>query len=118
MRLSLQDQDNAFSADKATRVPTSFFSNQTCIDSVCCYLGKTAPENPPIPLNSLFPEDSVYTDSNEDLAEEFFRCMIWSDLSGEEEEEESSFIEDEEREGSISAADLFAEFDDFDDRCL
>jgi hypothetical protein len=44
--------------------------------------------------------------------------MIWNDLSGDEEEEESSFIKDEEREGSISAADLFAEFDDFDDRCL
>jgi hypothetical protein len=42
--------------------------------------------------------------------------MIWNDLSGEEEEEEdSSFIEDEEREGSISATDLFAEIDDFDD---
>jgi hypothetical protein len=32
------------------------------------YLGKTTPENPPIPLNSLFPEDS--TDSDEYLAEE------------------------------------------------
>jgi hypothetical protein len=41
--------------------------------------------------------------------------MIWNDLSGEEEEEHSSFIEDEEREGSISATDLFAEIDDFDD---
>jgi len=41
--------------------------------------------------------------------------MTWSDLSGEEEEEDSSFIEDEEREGSISATDLFAEIDDFDD---
>jgi len=41
--------------------------------------------------------------------------MIWNDLSGEEEEEESSFIEDEELEGSISATDLFAEFDGFDD---
>ena len=47
---------------------------------------------------------------------EFFRFMTWSDLSGEEEEEDSSFIEDEEREGSISATDLFAEIDDFDDR--
>ena len=37
--------------------------------------------------------------NNEDLAEElneFFRFMIWNDLSGEEEEEESSFIGDEE----------------------
>jgi len=41
--------------------------------------------------------------------------MIWNDLSGEEEEEESSFIEDEECEGSVSATDLFAESDDFDD---
>jgi hypothetical protein len=76
------------------------------------YLGKTAPENPPVPLNSLFPEDSASTDSDEDLAEEldeFFRFMIWNDLSGEEEEEDSSFIEDEELEGSISATDLFAE---------
>jgi len=43
--------------------------------------------NPPIPLNSLFSEDSTYSD--EDLAEElveFFRFMIWDDLSGEEEE--------------------------------
>jgi len=82
------------------------------------YLGKTAPENPPVSLNSLFPEDSVSTDSDEDLAEELdelFRFMIWNDLSGEEEEEDSSFIEDEEREGFISATDLFAEIDDFDD---
>jgi hypothetical protein len=41
--------------------------------------------------------------------------MICNDLSGEEEEEDSSFIEDEEREGSVSATDLFAEIDDFDD---
>jgi hypothetical protein len=73
-------------------------------------LGKTAPENPPVSLNSLFPEDSV----SEEL-DEFFRFMIWNDLSGEEEEEDSSFIEDEERECSISAKDLFAEIDDFDD---
>jgi len=82
------------------------------------YLGTTAPENPPVSLNSLFPEDSVSTDSDEDLAEEtdeFFRFMIWNDLSGEEEEEDSSFIEDEEFEGSVSATDLFAESDDFDD---
>jgi hypothetical protein len=48
------------------------------------YLGKTAPENPPGPLNALFPEDSVSTDSDEDLDEEldeFFRFMIWNDLS-------------------------------------
>ena len=64
------------------------------------YLAKTAPENPPIPLNSLFPEDSVSTNSDEDLAEEldeFFRFMIWNELSGEEKEEDSSFIENEER---------------------
>jgi hypothetical protein len=79
------------------------------------YLGKTSPENPPVSMNPLFPEDSVSTDSDEDLAEEFFRFMIWNDLSGEEEEEDSSFIEDEELEGSISATDLFAEIDDFDD---
>ena len=69
-------------------------------------------------MNSLFPEDSVSTDSDENLAEEldeFFRFMIWNDLSGEEEEEDSSFIEDEERECSISSKDLFAEIDDFDD---
>ena len=41
--------------------------------------------------------------------------MFWSDLSGEKEAEESSFIEDEEREGNISARDLFPEIDDFDD---
>ena len=41
--------------------------------------------------------------------------MIWNDLSVEEEEEDSSFIECEEREGSVSATDLFAENDDFDD---
>ena len=55
------------------------------------YLGKTAPENPPVSLNLLFPEDSVSTDSDEDLAEElddFCRFMIWNDLSGEEEEED------------------------------
>jgi hypothetical protein len=61
------------------------------------YLGKTAPENLPVSLNSLFSMDSVSTDSDEDLDEEldeFFRFMIWNDLSGEE-EEDSSFIEDE-----------------------
>jgi len=82
------------------------------------YLGKSAPENTPVSLNSLFPEDSVSTDSDEDLAEEldeFFRFMIWNDLSGEEEEKDSSFIEDEELQGSVSATDLFAEIDDFDD---
>jgi hypothetical protein len=81
-------------------------------------MGKTASENPPVQLNSLYPEDSVSTDSDEDLDEEldkFFRFMIWNDLSGEEEEEYSSFIQDEEREGSISATDLFAEIADFDD---
>ena len=41
--------------------------------------------------------------------------MILNDLSGEEKEEESSVIEDEDREGSISATDLFAEIDNFDD---
>jgi len=41
--------------------------------------------------------------------------MIWIDLSGELSGEDSSFIEHEEREGSISATDLFAEIDDFDD---
>ena len=69
-------------------------------------------------MNSLFPEDSISNDSDEDLTkelDEFFRFMIWNDLSGEEEEEESSFIEDEEREGSISASNLLAEIDDFDD---
>jgi len=35
--------------------------------------------------------------------DEFFRFLIWNNLSGEEEEEQSSFIEDEEREGSLSA---------------
>ena len=67
------------------------------------------------PLNSLFSEDSTFTDSDEDLAEElheFFRFVIWKDISGEEEEEESTFIEDAEREGSISAMDVFADFDD------
>ena len=44
-----------------------------------------------------------------------FLLIPISDLSGEEEEDDSSFIEDEEREGSISATDLFAENDDFDD---
>jgi hypothetical protein len=47
--------------------------------------------------------------------DEFFHFMIWNDLSGEEEEEDSSFIEDKEREGSISARDLSAEIDEFDD---
>jgi len=48
------------------------------------YLGKTAPENPPVSLNLLFPEDSVANDFDEDLAEEldeFFHFMIWNDLS-------------------------------------
>ena len=88
--------------------PRSDNGKKKTIPLLGTYLGKTAPENPPVSLNSLFPEDSVSTDSDEDLAEEldeFFRFMIWNDLSGEEEEEDSSFIEDEEREGSISATD-------------
>jgi len=82
------------------------------------YLGKTAPENPPIQLNSFLSDDSASTDSDEDLAKQLdeFSCfMILNDLSGEEKEEESSVIEDEDREGSISATDLFAEIDNFDD---
>ena len=74
-------------------------------------MGKDALENPPVPLNSLFPDDSVSTDSDE----EFFRFMIWNDLSGEEEEKDSRYIEDEVREGSSSATNLFLEIDDFDD---
>ena len=69
-------------------------------------------------MNSLFPEESVSTDSDKDLAEELdelFRFMILNDLSGEKEEEESSFIEDEERECCISATDPFPEIDYFDD---
>jgi hypothetical protein len=41
--------------------------------------------------------------------------MIWNDLSAEEKEEESSLVKDGKLEGSISATNLFAEFDDFDD---
>jgi hypothetical protein len=41
--------------------------------------------------------------------------MIWNDLSGQEEEGDSSFVQDEQRKGSISATDLFAEIDDFDE---
>jgi len=47
----------------------------------------------------------------EGLADEFFRLVIWSDLS---EEGSSSFTEEEDLEGSISATDLLAAFDDFD----
>jgi len=39
--------------------------------------------------------------------------MILNDLSGKE-EEESSFVEDEELEGSISATDLFSAMISFD----
>ena len=52
------------------------------------YLGKTACENPPTSLNSLIPENSVSTGSDDDLAEEmdeFFRFMIWNELSVQEE---------------------------------
>ena len=52
------------------------------------YLGKTACENPPISWNSLIPENSVSTGSDDDLAEEmdeFFRFMIWNELSVQEE---------------------------------
>jgi hypothetical protein len=79
------------------------------------YLGKTAHENPPVPLNPLFPEDSASTNSDEDLAaelDEFLRFMIWNDVSGKEEEENSSFIEDEEREGYDIITD---DSDDYDD---
>jgi hypothetical protein len=34
------------------------------------FLGKTAPENSNVTLNSLFPEDSASTDSDEDLSDE------------------------------------------------
>jgi hypothetical protein len=77
------------------------------------YLGKTAPENPPVPLNSLFPEGS--TDSNEDLAEEY------DSFFNEEEEEAKNkkgrvvkFLKTKSWKALISVTDLFAEFDDFD----
>jgi len=69
------------------------------------YLGKTAPDIPPVPLNSLFPEDSISTDSDEDLAEEldeFYRFKIWNDLSEEKEEEDSTCISKDWFRGSIS----------------
>jgi len=80
--------------------------------------GQTAPQNPLVSLNALVLEDSACTDYDEDLAEgldKFFGFMIWNDLSGEEGKEDSSFIEDEEREGSVSATEVFAEINDFED---
>ena len=55
---------------------------------LCTYLGETAPEHPPVSLNSLFLEDSVSIDSDEDLAEELdefsrFLYTRYSPKSGE-----------------------------------
>jgi hypothetical protein len=45
------------------------------------FLGKTAPKNPPNPLNSLFLENSTAFDEGlADESDEFFRFMIWNDL--------------------------------------
>jgi hypothetical protein len=45
-------------------------------------LGKTAPDDSPIPLITLF--RMILVDL-EDALDEFFRLMVWSDLSEEEE---------------------------------
>jgi len=45
--------------------------------------------------------------------DEFFRFMVWNDLSEGAEEQKQSFT-DEELESSISPSDLLAVFDDFD----
>jgi len=84
--------------------PPAAFANEISL-MLGAFLGKITPENSPIPLNPLFPEDSA---NSEDLAhelDEFFRLMILNDLSEEEEEEKSILTEDEE---PISATDLFA----------
>jgi hypothetical protein len=49
------------------------------------FLEKIAPENPPVPLNARILDDS--NDSEDLAADEFFRFMIWNDLSEEEADE-------------------------------
>jgi hypothetical protein len=63
---------------RGSRKPPGTYSQEQSLPGeglLGTYLGKTAPENPPVSLNSLFPEDSVSTDSDEEL-NEFFRFMI------------------------------------------
>ena len=58
---------------RGSRKPPGTYSQEQSLPGerlLGTYLGKTAPENPPVSLNSLFPEDSVSTDSDEDLVEE------------------------------------------------
>ena len=58
---------------RGSRKPPGTYSQEQSLPEeglLGTYLGKTTSENPPVSLNSLFPEDSVSTDSDEDLAEE------------------------------------------------
>ena len=58
---------------RGSRKPPGTYSQEQSLPGeglLGTYLGKTAPENPSVSLNSLSPEDSVSTDSDEDLAEE------------------------------------------------
>ena len=45
---------------------------------VGAFLGETAPENPLILLNSLFPEDCTDSEDLADQIDEFFDFMIWT----------------------------------------
>jgi hypothetical protein len=96
-KASFESGPRTLSQDKFTLPRNLDQAISSSMKFVGCYLGQNCSENQPIPLNSLFPEDT--TDSDEDVADEldeFFLFMIWNDFSGEEEEEKSSFIEDEE----------------------
>lgn len=64
-------------------------------------------------MNVLFQDDSSDSADVADELNEFFRFMVWNDLSEEEEEQKQSFTENE-WESSISDSDLFTVFDDLD----
>jgi hypothetical protein len=55
---------------QGSQKPPGTYSQEAGEGLLSTYLGKTAPENPTVPLDSLFPEGSASTDSDEDLVEE------------------------------------------------
>ena len=61
-------------------------------------------------MNTLFQDDS---NDSEDLSDEFSRFLVLNDLN--EEEEQKRNLTQDELESSISASDLLAVFDDYDD---
>jgi len=75
---------------------------------------QTAPEQPRIPWNVLVLDEPKDSEDNE--LDEFFRFLVWNDVTGEEEEEEQKQnVTEDELESSISVFGPFAVFDNFDE---